>query len=149
MTQAEAGEALGWTQQTVQYYCKKASLPRRHVLDHMCVRLDLCMLDLTTTDWPEGDEVVPKSAIGEKANKTKMVKSAAASSHGIADSEFKHAVVIRETGAVYGDVMVKVLARLKTRWRTVKDRRLLELAIRATFDQDAAAVIKWLDEDDR
>lgn len=47
LTQTEAGALLGWTQQTVQYYCHSKNLPRPHVLEHMAKCLGVTVAELT------------------------------------------------------------------------------------------------------
>ena len=49
LTQAQAAALLGWKQQTVQYYCKKESPPRPHIIVHMAEKLNLDMVKLAVT----------------------------------------------------------------------------------------------------
>jgi transcriptional regulator with XRE-family HTH domain len=62
----------------------------------------------------------------------------------------KRAVVVREERAVYAAeaaAVTEVLGRLKRRWKSGKDRQILELAVRVAFDDDAGFVIAWFDEE--
>jgi transcriptional regulator with XRE-family HTH domain len=47
LTQAQAGELLGWSQHTVSYYCRQKKLPRPHVLEHMAKCLGVTVAELT------------------------------------------------------------------------------------------------------
>ena len=63
----------------------------------------------------------------------------------------KRAVVVREEEAVYraeAAALTEVLGRLKKRWRTGKDRALLEMAVRVAFGDDAGFVIGWLNDEE-
>ena len=41
LTQKDAAARLGWSQNTVSYYCKSENPPRPHILEHLASRLEI------------------------------------------------------------------------------------------------------------
>jgi len=121
LTQAQAGKLLGWSQQTIQYYCRKKGPPRPHALEHMSRAFKCSVYD-----------IIGNEAVAETASRLLRKRIAARQN------------VVTEEPALYAvDPWASWGKQLRAAWK--RDQAKVELAVRSAWPKAMAEdIIAWL-----
>jgi len=121
LTQVRAAMLLGWSQNTVSYYCRSAAEPHGHVLQHMSRTFGCSVYDII------GTEAVAETAVRLRQKRTAN----------------RQQVVMEQPAQYFVDPWTCWGGQLRAAWK--KDQARVELAVRAAWPKPMAEeIIAWL-----